>query len=91
MSPLIVLMLIGQLGLVAAAAYVVAIRDSASAAPRPGWSSIAIALVVGSLASFQIATAHAGEAGSVALELGAAGLAGMALMSALLALRVRRR
>jgi hypothetical protein len=91
MRPIFIAMLCVQVALVVVVAFTVLTAKSpaGSTRPRPYWSSLAIALVVASGASFQIADHHSADPVSRLLEYGSAILMGMGLMSLLLLLRQR--
>jgi hypothetical protein len=91
MRPIFIAMLCVQVALVLVVAFTVltARTPAGSGRPRPYWSSLAIALVIASGASFQIADRHSADPVSHLVEYGSALLMGMGLMSLLLLLRQR--
>jgi hypothetical protein len=85
-----IVMLCVQAALVVAAAVTVLTAKSNGARRRPYWSSLAVSLVIGAGASFQIADHHAADPVSRLLEYGSGLLLGMGLMCLLIQLRQRR-
>ena len=87
MKPIIIVMLCVQVLMVLAVLFAVTIRKPTAEKPVPIWSSLALSLFVGGMASTQIATSHDGGAGVDILMFGGAVLIGMALMCLLLSIR----
>lgn len=90
MRPIILVMLLVDLGIVLATAYGVSVRRPTAERMRPIWSSFVISLLVGGSTSTNIAGDHAGSAGADVLAFVGPLMVGMAIMGALVALRERR-
>jgi len=90
MRPLIMLMLAVQAGIFLVTAWTILFSRPVAGRPRPVWSSLAIALVIVSGASWNIGESHAGEPGADILMYVAPLLLGIGIMAALVLLRQRR-
>lgn len=90
MKPIVAAMLFVDAILIVVAVYSVVFKRATQAGRRPTWLSFASSLLVGGMASVQIAANHQNSAGGGLLQFGGALLIGMALMGGLIALRERR-
>lgn len=90
MRPIIIVMLLVDLGIVLATAYGVSVRRPTADRLRPIWSSFVISLLVGGSTSANIAGDHAGSPGADVLAFVGPAMIGMAIMGALVAFRERR-
>ncbi|WP_309603181.1 hypothetical protein [Sphingomonas sp.] len=89
MRPIIVVMLLVDLGIVLATAFGVAMRKPTPERLRPIWISFAVSLLIGGLTSLNIASDHDGQPGADILAFVGPMMIGMAIMGALIALRER--
>ena len=89
MRPIIVVMLLVDLGIVLATAFGVAIRKPTPERLRPIWISFVVSLLIGGSTSLNIAGDHDGQPGAAILALVGPMMVGMAIMGALVALRER--
>ena len=89
MRPIIVVMLLVDLGIVLATAFGVAMRKPTADRLRPIWSTFVIALLIGGSTSLNIAGDHDGQPGADILAFVGPMMVGMAIMGALIALRER--
>ena len=89
MRPIIIVMLLVDLGIVLATAFAVAMRKPTADRLRPIWSSFVISLVIGGSTSLNIAGDHPGKPGADILAFVGPMMIGMAIMGALIALRER--
>jgi peptidoglycan/LPS O-acetylase OafA/YrhL len=87
-KPIIIVMLIIQLGVLLATAVAV-LRRRRGDGQMPVWSSFAVSLLVVGLASITISGDHAGSPGADVVAFGGPFLIGMGLMAALLLLSQR--
>jgi hypothetical protein len=90
MRPIILVMLLVDLGIVLATAYGVAVRRPTADRLRPIWSSFVISLLVGGSTSVNIAGDHVGSPGADVLAFVGPLMVGMAIMAAIVAFRERR-
>ena len=89
MRPIIIVMLLVDLGIVLATAFGVAMRKPTADRLRPIWSTFVIALLIGGSTSLNIAGDHDGQPGADILAFVGPMMVGMAIMGALIALRER--
>ena len=89
MRPIIVVMLLVDLGIVLATAFGVAMRKPTAERLRPVWYSFVVALLIGGSTSLNIAGDHVGKPGAEILAFVGPMMIGMAIMGALVALRER--
>ena len=89
MRPIIIVMLLLDLGIVLATTFGVAIRKPTADRLRPIWSSFVISLLIGGSTSLNIAGDHVGSPGADILAFVGPMMIGMAIMGALVALRER--
>ena len=89
MRPIIVVMLLVDLGIILATAFGVAMRKPTAERLRPVWYSFVVALLIGGSTSLNIAGDHDGQPGGDILAFVGPMMIGMALMGALIALRHR--
>ena len=89
MRPIIIVMLLVDLGIVLATAFGVAMRKPTADRLRPIWSTFVIALLIGGSTSLNIAGDHGGQPGADILAFVGPMMVGMAIMGALIALRER--
>jgi len=90
MRPIIIVMLLVDLGIVLATAFGVAMRKPTADRLRPIWSSFVLSLLVGGSTSLNIAGDHDGQPGADILTFVGPMMVGMAIMGALVAFRERR-
>jgi hypothetical protein len=90
MRPIILIMLLVDLGILVATVFAVTVRRPTADRPRPIWSSFAISLLIIGNVSIQIAGDHPGKPGSDILGFTGPMLIGMGIMCALILLRERR-
>ena len=90
MRPIIIVMLLVDLGIVLATAFGVAMRKPTPERLRPIWSSFVISLLIGGSTSLNIAGDHVGKPGAEILAFVGPMMIGMAIMGALIALHERR-
>ena len=89
MRPIIIVMLLVDLGIVLATAFGVAMRKPTPERLRPIWSTFVISLLIGGSTSLNIAGDHDGQPGADILEFLGPMMIGMAIMAAMVALRER--
>ena len=89
MRPIIIVMLLVDLGIVLATAFGVAMRRPTADRLRPIWISFVISLLIGGSTSLNIAGDHDGQPGADILAFVGPMMIGMAIMGALIALRER--
>ena len=90
MRPIIMIMLLVDLGIILATAFGVAIRKPGADRLRPIWISFVVSLLIGGSTSLNIAGDHDGQPGADILEFLGPLMIGMAIMAALVAWRERR-
>ncbi len=90
MRPIIIVMLLVDLGIVLATAFAVAMRNPTPDRLRPIWASFVISLLIGGSTSLNIAGDHDGQPGADILAFAGPMMVGMAIMGALVAYRERR-
>ena len=90
MRPIIIVMLLVDIGIFLATAFGVAMRVYSGDRRRPIWSSFAISLLITGNVSIQIANDHPGRPGADVLAFAGPMLIGMAIMCVLVLLRERR-
>jgi hypothetical protein len=90
MRPIIIVMLLVDIGVFLAAAFAIALRADTASRGRPIWSSFAISLLITGNVSIQIANDHPGKQGADILNFVGPMLIGMAIMCVLMLLRDRR-
>ena len=89
MRPIIIVMLLVDLGIVLATAFGIAIRKPTPERLRPIWISFVVSLLIGGSTSLNIAGDHDGQPGADILAFVGPMMIGMAIMGALIALRER--
>ena len=89
MRPIIIVMLLVDLGIVLATAFGIAIRKPTPERLRPIWISFVVSLLIGGSTSLNIAGDHDGQPGGDILAFVGPMMVGMAIMGALVALRER--
>ena len=90
MKAIVITMLAVEAAIFLVAIFAAALAPSANRRGRPMWSGIAISLIIVALAANGIGDHHAGQPGADMLQAGAMVLIGMAIMTALMAIRLRR-
>lgn len=90
MKAIIMVMLAVQVAIFLATVATVVTARARANRRRPIWSSFAVALVIISGTSWQIADGHAGQPGADLLAWGSPFLLGMAIMTGLMLIRQRR-
>jgi hypothetical protein len=89
MKPIIILMFCVQAFFVLVAIWTVLRAKATNERGRPIWSSLAFSLMLGGLVSLEIADKHPGPTAEL-LDFGGGILFGMAIMSLLVLMRLRR-
>jgi len=89
MKPIIIAMLALQVVLILVTCVTIVRARPSPGRPRPIWSSLAIALIIGASTSFGIADNHRGADGVELLQYGSGLLMGMGLLSVMVLIRQR--
>lgn len=90
MKPLLMIMLAAQAAIFLGAVFLVAFARTPAGRERPLWPGVVFGLVIVAWASSNQADRHEGQPGAEMLNYGATLLIGMAIMGALMAIRLRR-
>jgi Na+-driven multidrug efflux pump len=90
MRAIIIVMLVLQVAILIVTALTVTTARATGDRRRPVWSGMIFALVIIGAVSWEIGDDHMGQAGADVLMWGSPFLLGMAIMGALLVIRIRR-
>jgi hypothetical protein len=90
MKAIVITMLVIEAAIFLVAIYSAVLAPSTNRRGRPMWTGIAISLIIVAIAASSIGEHHAGQPGADMLQTGAMILIGMAIMTGLMGLRMRR-
>jgi drug/metabolite transporter (DMT)-like permease len=90
MKAIVITMLVVEAAIFLVAIFSAVLAPSTNRRGRPMWSGIAISLIGVAVAASSIGEHHSGQPGADKLQAGAMVLIGMAIMTALMAIRLRR-